>query len=631
MPTTATSPAHRAPIAPSTALLSSGENAIALARSRATLTQRARELEPLVSAVERAHADGDALLAAELAQIASRVACTRPAGILSLEPIERTLNAIGRALVPADPAVAPFADAPTRVLHVVTKAFATGGHTRVVERWIERDPRAATVVVTSGATVPDSLAMVISKARGRLVPSLPGADLIERARALRRLAAEHDFVVLHVHMHDVLPSLAFADPRGRPPVVHFEHASHQFWVGTAVADVIASMLPAAGRTAIERRGYPAERIARLPLPTAVRQLPSRADARRLLGITPERPVVLTIGSQWKVMPGLAPGMAELSRCVLDAVPDALHVVVGSRADASWETMRQLHPQGAVFPGQVADIGPLLAAADVYLDTWPISGGATILDVAAAELPTVSLTASVAGFGMLCAVDELGAGAIVTDSPAATGRAVAELMADPERRARMGRTARDLVDAEHGSGWGERLEALVATAVAHRGVARVLEVPADPTLEPWELTVEVQMSSCAEPTVEEIAQVETMELPSIRLPADPVAWAQVFAALTAPGAPARAPRALARMVLDAAAAGALVDRLRALTAAGEVAGCAIVVREEELPAGFALLQAALDAGEDVDIDIVTAPSLERVRTTDDLVLAWDAATATWSPA
>src|SRR5438067_2243266 len=70
---------------------------------------------------------------------------------------------------------------------------------------------------------------------GELMALNPAAPWIERARALRELARGYDAVVLHIHHHDPVPILAFADG-DRPPVVLFNHADHMFWLGSSIVD-----------------------------------------------------------------------------------------------------------------------------------------------------------------------------------------------------------------------------------------------------------------------------------------------------------------------------------------------------------------------------------------------------------
>jgi hypothetical protein len=112
-----------------------------------------------------------------------------------------------------------------------------GGHTVLARRWIARNPgrRVHDVVLTGRAVdAADPALASAALASGGTVRSVADvASLRGRARALRALAARADVVVLHVHMWDVLSSLAFAYAGG-PPVLLMNHADHAFWVGAAL-------------------------------------------------------------------------------------------------------------------------------------------------------------------------------------------------------------------------------------------------------------------------------------------------------------------------------------------------------------------------------------------------------------
>jgi len=604
-------------------------NAIAIAQSQARLAERGRKLSLLVAAVESAHARGEALRAAELAQVACAVAANRPTDVLTSPAIERVVNEIGRAHVQSRQPSRGRRPV-RRVLHVITEGYATGGHTRVMERWLQHDERAATVVVTGGKQLPRRTLAVIENRGSRLVPGLPGATLLDRAVVLRDLAAEHDLVVLHVHMHDVLPALAFADPNGRPPVVMFEHAAHQFWIGTAATDVLASMRTAERRTAITRRGFPAERICRLPLPIAGRGLPPRAASRQALGLPLDRPIVLTVASQWKVMPGISPTMADLSESVLDTVPGAIHVVVGSAPELSWQRVLERHPTRVLHPGPIPELRPLFAAADVYLDSWPISGGTTVLDVASARLPIVSLAASVPDFGMLCSVEDLGNATVVADSVSGVGDAVAELVDDPVRRAELGEALADRADRDHGEGWTAHLETLVERATELAGAATVLDPPQAGSPGIWEAVIDLQMGTCETREPVDAAHAAARALGARTLPVDAVEFALEFNRLTTPMVPSDRRRAVAAPPVEEVAITALIDRLRALRDERAVTDCVVAVPGGQLDPSLKLLQAALDAGADVDVDVVVADSVGQVTEDGDLVLTWNAAEGAWRP-
>jgi hypothetical protein len=228
-------------------------NRAALARAREALAAARAGFEALEAG---ALAAGDPLEAAALARIAYTYGMFEHPGLLASTPLERLLHELGRAHVGGDvvPAALRGARAASgangtaargeRVLHVATVVYETGGHGRVLERWLERDAaRTPTVLLLKhDEPVPHGLRRAVASAGGSFAPSLPAtADLFTKARLLRALAAAHDLVVLHASNHEVVIPLAFADPDGRPPTILCNHASHQLWTGVGCADVVANL------------------------------------------------------------------------------------------------------------------------------------------------------------------------------------------------------------------------------------------------------------------------------------------------------------------------------------------------------------------------------------------------------
>ncbi len=269
----------------------------ALAHARGAIGEHRAAFELLAGGALRAE---DPLEAAAFARMAYTYGMFNHPGVLASAPLERLLHGLGREHVPGAaggrPATAPHASPqlpaadgstapatpgrPERVLHVATVVYETGGHGRVLERWLERDARRTPTVLLlkEDEPVPGSLTRSVDAAGGCFAPPLGPGTLFERARALRALAADHDLVVLHVSNHEVIVPLAFADPAGRSPTILCNHASHQLWTGIGCADVVANLNEFDQAETVVRRGVASERS--LVLRPPPRRARSRAAPRR---------------------------------------------------------------------------------------------------------------------------------------------------------------------------------------------------------------------------------------------------------------------------------------------------------------------------------------------------------------
>ena len=603
----------------SAALLARPANAAALARARGEFTLHERAFRAFEAHALASGATGRFLEAAAWAQVACYYGWSSPGGVLVAPALEGLLNELGRNHVPGDPrARIPTGD-PRRVLHVMTECYEVGGHTRIVERWIERDAarRATVVLLNQHVPIPAAFTAALLRGGANLLPR-PDGDIFARARALRTIAVEHDLVVLHVHMHDVVPALAFADPTGRPPVIYFEHASHQLWVGAGCADIVACFRELEIELAATRRGLGHERTRLLPLPIASRTLPERADARRSIGVHPDALMVLSVASPWKIRPVLEPTFSEIVAAAAAASPEARFFVAGPKPGPEWAETLDRFGDRVLLLGPVPDLGPLLASADVYLDSWPATGGTTLLDVADAGVPIVSLGDAAPDVAMIRPNDRALDGAVVRARDVGElGQRVADLLAAPAERASLGALLRAAVHSHHGEGWTAYLERVVQGACERKGQATPPTPVAPVPAAGWECVLRLLLAEEHAVSPARAIMNNAHDFPTGLLPADAVDAEHFARAVFA--SEQRGRRVLAQPVLEAAAVVNAVEQMRRLWAAGNVDRCIVAIHPDRLSQGMALLQAALDVGGDLEIEVVPLASLAQIVVHDDVVI------------
>lgn len=429
------------------------------------LAQNRRHYELLVEMVGHYAREGDGERVLRAATMAATYAWLAPVGLLSDIRLERAVvHAVrGSGVVTVD-----GDRREGRVLHVLTEAYAVGGHTRLAWRWMDRDGRTSDVVLTNqGGPVPDRLRASVRANGGRLHELRTTApDLLDRARLLRQHMDRTDLVVLHVHPNDAVALAAVNLPGPRPPVVYENHADHAFWLGVAGADLLCDLRPQTRVLDVGLRGVPEDRIAVLPLPVDELPSPSGGALRRALGMGPEAVVALTVTSDWKTAAAWGRGMHDVVEQVLHSSPELCVVLVGAVLNEDWVRLEERHP-GRVLPvGTVPDPAPYFALADLYLDSYPAHSSTSALEAAVLGLPVVTLAdlpeddlAHIfqAGSPGLAGLPR----AATTDEFATTVR---RLALDPVLRREVGEDARASVLAVHdGPGWRAQLEALYEQA------------------------------------------------------------------------------------------------------------------------------------------------------------------------
>jgi hypothetical protein len=568
-----------------------------------------RALASLEEACERFFGAGRHEDAAAAAELAGRLAWMNHPGVFASARVEDVLTAIAaeRFSWPA-PALAPT-DGPQRVLHVLTEGYDTGGHTRLAWRWmLEDDEREHSAVLTrQRVPMPEPLAAAVRDRGGELLTLPPTAQLLERAAALRALALTFDVLVLHPHPDDPLPLLALS-AGARPPIVVENHADHTFSLGRALADAIVSPRPVGDLLASTRRGIPAERSAVLEVPLSGVEpgAVDRAAARRELGLPDDVPVLLTVASHYKYEPVAGIHLLDVVEPALRAVPDALLLAVGPHDVDRWAAAREATGGRVRALGRKSDLAPYYAAADGYLESYPFSSLTAVSEAAAHGTPVLAFAPD-AGEAEIY-------GSRATDgwqrahTPADYAERLIELLTDAAARERWGRAAKDVVaGARDGAAWRERVEELYARAARLGPLRRE------------ELTPPVEAADAG--ASHDLAVLRLHAHSGSAIPADVVRriTAQVaaaarsdevrglFGSLAGPaGVPeqrARYDRAFAAPGPDAGAIAATVEQLRALDAAGAAAQCLLGVAPEHVDVAIPLIEAALAAGEDFDLELV----------------------------
>ena len=433
----------------------------------------------LVDLVAHHAAQGDVEQVLRSATVAANYAWQAPTGLLSDPSLERlvvsAVRGAGRVTVDGTRSAG-------RVLHVLSEAYSTGGHTRLAWRWMSRDPRRSDVALTHHAgPVPDELVAAVTASGGQVTDLRPGSPtLLGRATALRALIDQADLVVLHVHPFDAVVLAAVNLPGVRPPVVLEDHGDHAFWLGVGAADVVSSFRPFGQRLSAELRGVPAERSALVPLP--IDALPTTvppAEVRRGLGIRPDAVVAVTVAAESKMSPLGGRGMDHLLDRALTWCPQLVVLLVGAPPTGVWARLAAKYP-GRLLPlGGVPDPAPYYAVADLYLESYPTRAGTSVLEAALLGVPVLALV-DLPDEDLL-GVYQAGSPGLLGQPSAATPeqyvRMVRALVADPELRAQRGAAVQAAVaDAHTGPGWASALEALYQQA-RHSSAVDVDELPA----------------------------------------------------------------------------------------------------------------------------------------------------------
>jgi len=268
--------------------------------------------------------------------------------------------------------------------------------------------------------------------------------------ALRRHLAEADVAI--AHGSTTLPACALAAVGVGTPFVYRQIGNSRYWAPTLAkrarvglllrrAAGVVALSPSAGALLTTWFKVPAGRVSVVPNGVdgtrfAPADAAARLAARNRLGLRPDGPVVLSVGS-------LEPfkGVDRVLRAVAAAPGDPQVLVVGDGPErATLEVQARALPGGAAFVGSLDDVVPAYHAADLVV--LPFTGAdsmpATVVEGGLSGLPVVTTRV-----GAIPEVVEPGVTGVLVDADddAALTAAVVDLLGDRSTAHRLGAEAR----------------------------------------------------------------------------------------------------------------------------------------------------------------------------------------------
>jgi glycosyltransferase involved in cell wall biosynthesis len=358
-----------------------------------------------------------------------------------------------------------------RVLHVDPERRFSGGETQVLalaRHLAERGHQVSVAAHPDGA-----LAARVRDLGLGVMPLLCrfGHDPVA-GLALRRHVAATRADVVHLHTSRAL-SLAPYVPRGVVQVVTRRmdyaprgSAPYVRWLYGRVDAVIA--ISRAARAALAARGLDPERIEIVPsgVDTASFAALDGASARAALGLVPGGEVLAIVASlhMRKGHAVLLEALAQLARA--GRTPVCLVAGTGPEGESLQDRARALGVAGQLrWLGQVADVRPVLAAADVVVMPSLAEGlGVAAIEGMAAGRPVVA--SAVGGLPELIA-DGVQGLLVPPRDPAALAAALARCLDDAALRVRLGAAGRSRADAFSTAAMARGTEAVYERALAAR--------------------------------------------------------------------------------------------------------------------------------------------------------------------
>lgn len=277
------------------------------------------------------------------------------------------------------------------VLHVLTDGYEVGGHTRLIKHWIEQDETSIHhVIVTRGNHEPPHWLIQACQRSGGFFSILDKSKgLFFKSYQLRMIATQlADATILHHHMHDPIPILAFGVGHV-PPVAILNHADHCFWLGCSVADLIIDLSRTGSELSGQRRYIEKKFIMPIPLKFEYPAL-SKQIIRDKYYVAQKSKVFLSIAAPHKYRSLSAYGYCDMVKMIIDSIEDAVFIIIGPENQGEWKELYNSTNQLAVPVGLQKNIDDFYAMADFYFEPFMMASHTARMDAVARAIPAFKL-------------------------------------------------------------------------------------------------------------------------------------------------------------------------------------------------------------------------------------------------
>lgn len=286
---------------------------------------------------------------------------------------------------------------PNSILHVITTAYPHGGHTRCVERWIsilDKFTHSCILLNQNGQT-PEFLEQAVKTRFGELITLETSKTMLDRALELRKIASNYEFIVLHTHMDDPIATIAFGNKDFKRPVIFFNHADHIFWLSACISDIVIDLNSVGHKITLNKRGIKNAKVIGIPSDSSTLKAYDKNEAKLKLGIDLEKRVIFASGNYKKFLPVNDISFTNIIKDTISIDKNIVFVVVGvNPKDEFWQNLLEEHKdQVLLFPtlDYHTDFTLYLSAADLVVDSYPVGGGAVLVDALCLKKPIVSLS------------------------------------------------------------------------------------------------------------------------------------------------------------------------------------------------------------------------------------------------
>ena len=300
-------------------------------------------------------------------------------------------------------------------LHVLTKAYDTGGHTRVVERFISSQAlKDSAVLVTEKVQVNTQQRLAQAKLGLHCLPTDISPQ--EKIQQLLRHFANAKTIVLHIHPNDIETAFAAALAKRLfgTQILFYNHADHVFSYGYACADKTLE-LSYFGWTLTQERGVD-QKAHFVGIPLKLPKLIATSDIKQTSEKSPSQ-YLATSGSAYKFKPSQGYSFPEVAKQLTKATGlDMVLVGPNPKRDWWWWLPRLQFGKQLRFTGKLQHQAYLdcISQASAYIDSFPMTGGTSFSEILCQGVPCFGILTGAHGYSPADQLKSADASSLVKD-------------------------------------------------------------------------------------------------------------------------------------------------------------------------------------------------------------------------
>lgn len=270
-----------------------------------------------------------------------------------------------------------------KTLHLFSEISSIGGHSKLIFSWIENDKNSKHYLMSTWQNFQEISEIAGSyqyKIDNNVFTYDQKLSIIEKSQKIVDTLKENNFsrIILHIHPHDVIPSMIFSSNKLKSPVFFLNHAEHTYWLGVPVTDFLLQIRESNILKDSKNRNIPVQDQFFLPIPV---------DESYSLKKTEKNTFnIISIGRESKYEPNQEYNFYQEALKIVKKFEHVVFTIIGielnnpNRKIYSHERLIFIHP--------TRDINQYIENADLYLEGFPIPSFTSLLEPAMAGVPFI---------------------------------------------------------------------------------------------------------------------------------------------------------------------------------------------------------------------------------------------------